>query len=445
VKLKVPGTAVGVLAGGEETVVASGVTSVDNPLAVTDHTLFMIGSTSKTFTATAMMALVEQGRVSLGDPVTAHLKGFRLRSAEATRALTIRHLLTHTGGWDGDIEGAGGWGDDALARFVHDLRRQPQETPVGTVWSYNNSGFQVAGRIIEVVTGLAYDAAVRKLVLEPAGLEETFLLPTEVFSRRFAVGHMSNPRGPKVAHTWGLDRATGPAGGVVSSVRDQLTYARAQMGEGTGPGGGRLLRRRTLDLMQRPHFAAGNFADHVGLSWMIRDIDGVRTVAHGGNVSNLQLSTFLMVPAEGFAVTVLTNSGSGGALSAEVERWVLERYLGLREAPPKVMKMLPADLRAYEGRYESRLLACEIAANGKGLRMTSRFNVNPDDFPEDERELIRQMLAAKPRPVRMAMLAPDRAVVLGTGRQTRGEFLRPAPGAPVKWLRWGGRLLPKVA
>jgi CubicO group peptidase (beta-lactamase class C family) len=442
-RLKVPGAAVGVLLDGKETIAVSGVTSVDNPLEVNDHTLFMIGSTSKTFAATALMSLVERRKVSLEDRVTKHLKGFRLRSREATDKLTVKHLLTHTGGWDGDIEGTGGWGDDALEKFVHDLRRQPQETPVGTVWSYNNAGFAVAGRIVEVVTGLTFDAAVRKLVLEPAGLKETFYMPTEVFSRRFAVGHLSTEKGPRVAHSWGLDRSTGPAGGVVSTVRDQLQYARLHLGDGTGPAGKRVLRRRTMDEMQSPQFPAGNFVDHVGLCWLIKDIGGVRTVAHGGNVSNLQVSTFLMVPERGFAVTVLTNAGSGGALGAQVQTWVLEKFLGLTETLPPTIDASPADLRQYSGRYESKLFVVEIGVSGRGLKMTSRFNLKLKDVPPESRDLLREFIKARPRPAAMRMIAPDRAMTLEGG--ARGEFLRPGPNAPVRWFRWGGRLLTRAA
>lgn len=440
-RLRVPGAAVGVLLDGRESVATSGVTSVDNPLDVTDHTLFAIGSTSKTFTATALMSLVEKRRLSLDDRVTKHLPTFRLRSRQATAALTVRHLLTHTGGWDGDIEGNGSWGENALADFVHSLRRQPQLTPVGTLWFYNNAGFAVAGRIIEVITGQSFDAAVRHLVLQPAGLEESFYLPTEVLSRRFALGHLSTQKGPKVAHVWGLDRSAGPAGGLVSSVRDQLRYARMHLGESPVGNAKRVLRPSTLTRMQRPHFPAGNFADHVGLSWMIRDVDGVRTVNHGGNVSNLQISSFVMVPERRFAATVLTNSGSGGALAAEVERWILERYLGVAPKPPITLS-LPADrLRQYAGRYESKLLAVDIAVGGSGLTMTSRFNVKLEDVPEEERDLLEEMLSAKPAPVKMGMLGDDRVVTDGG---SRGEFLRHNPAAPVRWFRWGGRLLTKT-
>jgi len=196
--------------------------------------------------------------------------------------------------------------------------------------------------------------------------------------------------------------------------------------------------------MQSPQFPAGCFADHVGFSWMIKDVGGVRTVAHGGNISNLQLSTFLMVPSRGFAITVLTNSGSGAGLGAEIEKWVLEKYLRLKAPDPVLVPLPEADLRQYAGRYESKLLAADVTLKGRGLEMQAGFNVKLEDYPEDQHELLKQILSARPRPVRLSTLGPDRVVSAGKGGGSRGEFLRPTPTADVKWLRWGGRLMVKA-
>src|SRR5215470_17633330 len=98
----VPGVAVGVCLGSEEFAAGYGVTSVENPLPVHDETLFQIGSVSKTFTATAIMALVERGRLTLDDPVRRHIPMFRLAGDGIAEQITVRHLLTHTGGFVGD-------------------------------------------------------------------------------------------------------------------------------------------------------------------------------------------------------------------------------------------------------------------------------------------------------------------------------------------------------
>jgi CubicO group peptidase (beta-lactamase class C family) len=442
-RFRVPGAAAGVVHGDREIAAVSGVTSVDNPLSVDDRTLFMVGSTSKTFTATALMRLVDQGKVSLDDRVVVdHLPDFRLGDDAATRALTVRHLVTHTGGWDGDIDLDTGWGDDALARYVAAMREQPQHFPPGAVWAYNNAGFSVAGRIIEVVTGTTFEQAVTDLLLHPLGMHDSFFFPLDALTRRFAVGHSSAGRSPKVAHTWGLPRALAPAGGLISTVRDQLTWARFHLGDGRNADGKRLLKARTMRLMQSDLAPAGTLADTVGVSWLITDIGGVRSIAHGGNVSNIQLSSFRLVPSLGFAVTVLTNAGSGRLLHDHVERWAMARFAGVVEPAPVFVDIgSNGRLAEYAGTYTAQLTKLEVTAHGRSLRLTSRYNVDLDTLNDAEREMVRQMLARAAKPLELRFTAPDRvAVARGASAGARAEFLRATPDGPVQWLRWGGRV-----
>lgn len=419
---RVPGAVAGVVLGARDLVAAAGVTSVDDPLPVTDTTLFMVGSTTKTFTATTLMNLVEQRRVSLDDRVVDHLPKFRLRDRAATRALTVRHLITHTGGWDGDIALETGWGDDALARYVQGLRDQPQVSPPGAVWAYNNAGFCVAGRIIEVAAGCTYEQAVSDLVLQPLGMQRSFFSPLDVLTRRAAVGHSSAGRAPEVQHTWGLYRSLAPAGGLASTVRDQLTWARFHLGDGRTAAGRRLLRARTMRLMQSDLVEAGAIADHCGVSWLIGDTGGVRTVGHGGNVSNLQLSSFVMAPSRGFAVTVLTNAGGGRGVCDDVERWALRRYLGAERPAPVFVDVDKNSLAGYAGAYVANYSRIEITVRGSRL-----------------------LLSQGSKPVELGLVAPDRVAVRGAASLgTRGEFLRNGRAGAVQWFRWGGRVHRRV-
>ena len=161
---------------GEEHVAGFGVTSLENPLDVTPDTLFQIGSITKTFTATAVMRLVERGELDLDSPLRTYLPGLKLGDEDVAARVTMRHLLTHTGGWIGDYFDDFGSGDDALARMCESMATLPQLTPLGEVWSYNNAGFYLAGRVIEVIAGKPYEEAMQELVLEPLGLEQTLLL-----------------------------------------------------------------------------------------------------------------------------------------------------------------------------------------------------------------------------------------------------------------------------
>src|SRR5579872_493846 len=191
-----PGVALGLWHAGEEQHAGLGVTSVENPLEVTPETLFQIGSITKTFTATTAMRLVERGDLDLDAPLRTYLPGLALADEDVAARVTMRHLLTHMGGWVGDYFDDQGPGDDALARIVARLVNAPQLTPLGSVWSYNNAGFYLAGRVIEVVSGKRYEDAVQELVLDPLELRQTFFFAEQVMTRRFAVGHLRNDDGP---------------------------------------------------------------------------------------------------------------------------------------------------------------------------------------------------------------------------------------------------------
>ncbi|HTP09807.1 MAG TPA: serine hydrolase domain-containing protein, partial [Anaerolineae bacterium] len=147
-RIPIPGLAVGVWHDGVEQTAGFGVTSVENPLPVTPDTLFQVGSISKTFTATALMMLREAGKIDLDTPVRAYLPDFRLSDEDVAARVTIRHLLTHTGGWLGDYFNDFGFGDDAQIKMLNEIAKLPQFTPLGEVWSYCNTGFNIAGRLI---------------------------------------------------------------------------------------------------------------------------------------------------------------------------------------------------------------------------------------------------------------------------------------------------------
>ena len=145
----VPGVALGIVADGGTTIRGLGVTNVEDPLPVTGHTVFPIASISKTFAATAMMRLVEQGKVDLKAPVRTYLPDFRVRDEAASRDVTVWHLLTHLGGWEGQVSGPDR-GSDTLKNFLTTITDLMQVAPPGKAWSYNNAGFSIAGRVIEV-------------------------------------------------------------------------------------------------------------------------------------------------------------------------------------------------------------------------------------------------------------------------------------------------------
>jgi CubicO group peptidase (beta-lactamase class C family) len=157
----VPGLALGVIENGAVTIRGIGVTNVEDPLPVNAHTVFPIASISKTFAATAMMRLVEQGKVDLKAPVRTYIPEFRVRDEAVSRDVTVWHLLTHLGGWEGQVSGPDR-GSETLANFVTIQTDLMQVAPPGAAWSYNNAGFSYAGRVIEKVNNSSINIAVRE-------------------------------------------------------------------------------------------------------------------------------------------------------------------------------------------------------------------------------------------------------------------------------------------
>ncbi|MDQ2786237.1 MAG: beta-lactamase family protein [Chloroflexota bacterium] len=425
----VPGVAVGVYHDGAQQVGGLGLTNVDHPLVVDAHTLYQIGSISKTFTGTTAMRLVEQGKLDLDAPLRTYLPNLRLADAEATERATMKHLLTHTGGWVGDYFDDLGAGDDALAKMMAAMADVPQVAPLGTLWSYNNAGFALAGRVIEVLTGQPFEAAVRSLVLDPLGMRHTFYFARNIVTERFAVGHTVANDTPTVARPWELPRTVNPAGGLLADVLDLLVYARFQMGDGTAQDGTRILSPESLAFMQSPLSSRGSSGE-MGLTWMLEDIGGVRTVRHSGGTVGQQ-TIFVFVPSRNFALTVLTNADRGSELHSEATKWILKRYLGLEDPEPAILDATAEQLAPYAGRYISALSDLELTVRDGGFLLQ---RIPKGGFPDKERPA-----PPLPPPVRAALSGENLLIGLDEPMHgTRGEFLRDADGS-IAWLRLGSR------
>jgi CubicO group peptidase (beta-lactamase class C family) len=131
------------------------------------------------------------------------------------------------------------------------MARLPQLTPLGTVFAYNNAAVALAGRVLEAATGSTYERAVRDLLLEPLGLTHSRFFSDEIVGFNVAASHAVVDGQPVVAPAfWHVPRSLHPTGGLISSARDQLQYARFHLGDGTAPDGTRLLREASLVAMR---------------------------------------------------------------------------------------------------------------------------------------------------------------------------------------------------
>src|SRR5215813_8415079 len=439
----IPGVAVAVLAQGREYIQGYGVTNIAYPVPVDGDTLFRIGSTTKTFTGTTVMRLVEQGTLALEAPVRTYLPDFQTADPAVAPRVTLRQLLNHSAGWLGEYYEDTGPGDDALARYAAAMARLPQLTPLGTVFAYNIAALSLAGRVLEAATGETYEDVVHALLLEPLGLGHSFF-SDEIVGFNVAASHEVVDGRPKVNPSlWRVPRSAHPAGGLISSARDQLQYARFHLGDGTAPDGTWLLSHASLVAMRSDPGPGGTIfveLDGVGVTWMLRpSAEGVRIVQHGGDAGG-QHSGFLMVPERGFAFTTLTNSEGGPKLVHDLftDDWALRRFAGISNLPAVPRALSPGELAPYEGRYVAQVIGpdgavAEVLVELRGDRgqlhmtLTSRETVSTPTSPGGAE-------------FRLAFYRDDFVLVLdATGQPigTRSDFVRDADGR-VAWLRHHG-------
>ncbi len=435
-ELGVPGVAVGVLHDGEEHHVCHGVTSVDNPLPVDEQTLFFCGSTTKTFTATAIVRLVEQGAIDLDAPVRTYVPEFQVADEEASATATVLQILNHTAGWDGDFFKNTGDGDDALARYVDAMAGLRQLTPPGTAVSYNNASFSLAGRVLERVADRPYEDALRSVLLDPLELADTVFFSRGLMTRRVAIDHRRSADGATTVFPPGVERSANPAGGLATTTRDLIAWGRFHLGDGGSLLAPDLLRRMHEPTVHAPGWSSG---DAVGLAWLLDDVGGLRVVGHGGATIG-QLSLFKLVPERGFALAACTNCAPvGSAFNERIMRWAWETLLETPIPEPETAPRAAEDVQELCGRYETVANVLTVAADGDGISLEAV------DRPEVLAELGVELEQEPPIPFRFLAGDGDRIVCVAPPyRGSRGFFVRDGSGA-VTGLNAFGRHAPRTA
>jgi CubicO group peptidase (beta-lactamase class C family) len=436
-ELEIPGVAVGVWHSGRESVACHGVTSLDNPLPVDRDTLFLLGSITKTYTATALLRLAEQGRIDLDEPVRRYVPGLKLADEPAAERITVMNLLNHTAGLGWDLILDTGAGDDALARFVDRLSELELVAAPGQRASYSQAGYSLLGRVIEAVTGKPYENAVGELVFQPLGLSNSFFALEHVITRRFAVGHNAGDDGNlAVGRMWRGPRYRNAGAGLAASVSDVLRWARFHLSDGDG-----VLSRSALDRMTKPtaELHGSALGDALGICWFLRDIDGVAAVGHGGS-ANGQFAELLLVPERDFAIVSLTNAGPNGiAFNQSVLRWATEHYLGLAERDPQPAPFDPARVREVAGSYDIDVMTLTIATDGS--RLTLAVGIKPEIRAGSDKELPPDY-----PPAEIGFLPGDGdeyLLVEGGMKGQRGFFTRDDRGA-VTGIDLAGRLFTRI-
>ncbi|MGI5500319.1 serine hydrolase [Lentzea sp. CA-135723] len=368
-KHDVPGAVLGIDHGGEIAQAHHGVLNRTTGVEVTDDAVFQIGSMTKVFTATVVLQLVEEGLLDLDAPVKDVLPELGL-----AEPVTMRHLLTHTSGIDGDNFTDTGRGDDCLERYADVLGDAVRNHPLGATFSYCNAGFALAGRVVERVTGKTWDEAIRERLFVPLGLTRTGTLPEEALLHRAANSHVTHDGEQEVAKLWmPLPRAMGPAGTIFASTGDVLRFARMHLDGGLAHDGTRVLSEESVAAMTSEQMAlpdTGGLPDSWGLGWIRFGWDGDRLIGHDGNTVG-QSAYLLIAPEHDLAVTLLTNVDTSRELYVELFREIFADLAGIDvpQARKPAAEPPSVELAKHVGRYERASLRFDITLGDNGLRL----------------------------------------------------------------------------
>ncbi|UYM06902.1 serine hydrolase domain-containing protein [Solicola gregarius] len=370
---KVPGAAVAVMAGDEVIDTAAGVLSKATGVDATADSLFQVGSITKVWTATLLMQLVDDGKVDLDATVRTYLPDFAIGDDDAAKTITVRQLMCHVAGFEGDIFTDTGTGDDCVEKYVATLSDVPQLFPPGEMFSYNNAGYCVLGRIVEVAREKPFDHCVRDHLFTPLQLKYAANGPYEAILYRAAVGHIqpTPDADPEPAPMWALVRSNAPAGAMLAMrPRDLLAFARMHLDGGTGPDGNQVLSPASVKAMQERQVELpdlGLMGNAWGLGWEIFDLEGGTVIGHDGGTIG-QNAFLRMVPGRDVAVALCANGGNPMPLYTEIVGRVLHELGGVDlPALPAPQAEPPAvDGSRYVGTYSSTVSDSTVSVDDGG-------------------------------------------------------------------------------
>jgi len=390
-----------------------------------------VASITKTITAFTVLALVEEGRLALDDPIAHHLPEVAMVGG-IPDDLTVEHCLSHQVGIEGD---------HLFFHGSHDLgalREAERLFAPGTNFSYSNAGFSLAGAVVERLTGTPFERVVRERVLKPLGMRASCFTADRAIFERVALPHWVLPGTDPVLLRragwqpgWELASIDHAAGGLVTNVLELLAWARCVLDGGAG-----IVSPAHVDRLLEP-VVDGDGGASIALDWDTWELDGVRLHAHGGLTAGY-CSILVVIPARQAAFCCMVNATNGGDVHRKVRCRVLGELLEIDDRDPELLAEQPSDLAGYLGtyRHSNGPITVALAPDGAAGPLLVTLEPHPPGTVAWQ--------PPPPPPATVAFSAPDGVVIVdGPAVGAANTFGRGANGE-VAWLRWNGRVAPRA-
>jgi CubicO group peptidase (beta-lactamase class C family) len=377
--LRMPGAALGIVKDGEIVHLQTFGDADDDGNAVTTNTPFKIGSMSKSFTALAVMQLAEARKIQLDAPVQQYLPEFGVADPEASKRITVRHLLNQVSGIPTSAGMNYMWrtdrGDDALEREVARGTEVQLTHDPGSTFQYSNRNYTTPGLLIKVVSGQSYEDYVQEHVLQPLAMRQSFTRLDDAKNHGLATGHQYWFNRPVAGGGLRENRAITPTGLITASVEDMCSWLIVNLNHGVY-NGTRVLSASGIDQLHTGVAPMSEKARYA-MGWYETDIEGAPIVTHNGDPGDFH-STMVISPATGWGVVLLMN-GSNGQGRLDIPAYgVMAQLVGL---PTPEM---PSSLREFTTLLSLTLLmiiSVQIVVIGRSIAVLRRWSMDPSRRP----------------------------------------------------------------
>jgi len=306
---RIPGLALGIVEGDRIAYMRGFGTADDSGAEVTPQTPFIIGSVAKSFTALAIMQLVEAKRVELDAPVQRYVPWFRVASERASAEISVRHLLNHTSGLSTktgrSFQGDGDTSATALEQAVRKLESAALTAPVGSKYQYSTINFSVLGLIVQTVSGQSYEDYVEKRIFDPLQMWNSYTSEAAAQPHGLATGHnywFGRSRAADLPYNRGLV----PAGYLIASAEDMTHYLISQLNSGRYDGTA-VLSSAGIEELQRPAVPTPEEDTSYAMGWFVGPRNDIPAIHHQGETFNFH-SNVVLTPQSKRGVIVLMNA-----------------------------------------------------------------------------------------------------------------------------------------